>query len=105
MWRYGTEGDGIQPLPAKEKEIEKLRSGIYADKEVRLTVDAAGDRKWIFRFIWRFTVADMLLGGSELSLATARERARKTRRMLAAGQNPIDGSWLSAPLQSVKSKS
>jgi hypothetical protein len=93
VWRSATEGAGIQPLPANEKEIEKLRPGIYADKKLRLMVKAAGNRKWIFRFVWRFTVTDMMLGGSEMSLATARERATKAARMLAAGQNPIDGSW------------
>jgi hypothetical protein len=105
MWRYATEGPGIQPLPAKEKEIEKLRSGIYADKKLCLIVDSAGNRTWVFRFEWRVTVTDMMLGGSEMSLATARERATKANRMLAAGQNPIDGSWSSASLRSVKSKS
>jgi hypothetical protein len=105
MWRYATEGAGIQPLPAEEKEIEKLRSGIYADRKLRLIVDSAGNRKWIFRFIWRFTVTDMMLGGSELSLSTARERAKKTSLQLAAGQNPIDGSWSSAALQSLRAKS
>jgi hypothetical protein len=46
----------------------------------------------------------MMLGGSELSLATARERAKKASLQLAAGQNPIDGSWSSAALQSLRSK-
>ena len=42
---------------------------------LRLIVDSAGNRQWIFRFIWRSTIRDMVLGGSELSLAVARERA------------------------------
>jgi hypothetical protein len=105
MWRYATEGAGIQPLPAEEKEIEKLRSGKYADKKLRLTVDSTGNRKWSFIFIWGSEVREKILGGSELSLATARERATKASRMLAAGQNPIDGSWSSTPLRRVKSKS
>jgi len=105
MYRSATEGAPTQPLP--EKKIEKLSPGIYADKRLplRLIIDSAGGRKWIFRFIWGFTVHDMTLGGSELSLATARERATKASRKLAAGQNPIDGSWASAALQSAKSKS
>ena len=53
MCGYANEGDGIQPLPADEKEIKKLKSGIYADKKLRLIVDPAGNRKWVFRFIWR----------------------------------------------------
>jgi hypothetical protein len=104
MYRYATEGASIQPLPAEK--IEKLRPGIYEDKSLplRLIIDSAGSRKWIFRFIWRSTGHEMTLGGSELSLATARELATKARRKLAAGQNPIDGSWASAALQSAKSK-
>ena len=93
----------IQPLPARG--IEKLKPGVYADKRLRLVVDLAGNREWIFRFIWRHTIRDMVLGGSEMSLAEARERATKASRMLAAGQNPIDGSYSNAVLQSVKSKS
>ena len=103
MYKYAIEGLKIQPLTTGK--IEKLRPGTYTDKTLRLIVDAAGNRKWIFRFVWRFTVTDMMLGGSEMSLATARERATKANRMRAAGQNPIDGSWSSAPLRSAKSKS
>jgi hypothetical protein len=104
MYTYATEGDGIQPLPADEKEVEKLRSGIYADGKLRLIVDPAGNLKWVFRFIWRRIVTDLILGGSEVSLATARESATTASRMLAAGQNPIDGSWSSSALQSLRSK-
>jgi Arm DNA-binding domain len=105
MYRFATEGASIQPLP-KEK-IEKLSPGIYQDKNLplRLIIDSAGGRKWIFRFIWRSTGREMTLGGSELSLAMARELATKASRKLAAGQNPIDGSWSSIALQSLKSKS
>jgi hypothetical protein len=103
MWRYAREGNGIQALPAEEKEIKKLRSGIYADKKLRLIVDPARNRKWVFRFIWRFTVTDLMLGGSELSLAMARKLATAASRMLAAGRNPIDGSWSSPALQNLRS--
>jgi hypothetical protein len=92
-----------QPLPARK--IGKLKPGVYADDKLRLNVDAAGNRKWIFRFRWRSTVRDMVLGGSEMSLAMARECATEASRKVAAGQNPIDGSWLSAILERVKSKS
>jgi hypothetical protein len=105
MYRSATEGAPIQPLP--EEKIEKLSPGIYADKNLplRLIIDSAGDRKWIFRFIWRSTGREMILGGSELSLATARERATTASRKLAVGQNPIDDSWSSPALQSLRSKS
>jgi hypothetical protein len=98
---------GCPDTTASGGKIEKLRPGIYADKNLplRLVIDSAGSRKWIFRFIWRSTVHDMTLGGSELSLAMARELATKASRKFAAGQNPIDGSWSSIAMQSLKSKS
>jgi hypothetical protein len=101
MCRYATEGDG-QPLPAQEKEIKKLRPGIYADIKLRLTVYSTGNRRWSFVFIWGFEVREKILGGSELSLATARKLATEASRMLAAGQNPIDGSWSSSALRSLQ---
>lgn len=102
IWAYATEGmNEMHPLPATEREIKKLKPGIYADTKLRLIVDSAGNRTWIFRFMWRSTIRDMVLGGSEMSLARARERAAKVSRMIAAGQNPIDGSWSSAALRSV----
>jgi Arm DNA-binding domain len=105
MYRSAMEGAPTQPLP--EEKIEKLSPGIYEDKKLplHLIIDSAGSRKWIFRFIWSFTVHEMTLGGSELSLAMARELATKASRKLAAGQNPIDDSWSSTALQSLKSKS
>ena len=80
MYRYGTKGPEIQPLPARK--IEKLKPGIYTDKKLplHLIVNSAGNRKWVFRFVWwssmkSYVIADKMLGGSELSLATARELA------------------------------
>ena len=106
MWRYANEGDGI---PAEEKEIKKLKPGIYADEKLRLTVYSTGDCKWSFIFIWRSEVREgaelreKILGGSELSLAMARKLATEASRMLAAGRNPIDGSWSSRALQNLRS--
>ena len=103
IWAYATEGmNEIHALPARK--IDKLKPGVYADKKLRLIVGADGNLKWVFRFFWRSFVRDKVLGGSEMSLAVARELATKASRMVAAGQNPIDGSWLSAALESVKSK-
>ena len=100
IWSYATEGmNEVHPLLARK--IDKLKPGVYADDKLRLIVDSGGNRVWIFRFIWRGTVRDMVLGGSEMSPAMARERATKASRMIAAGQNPIDGSWSSAALQSL----
>ena len=89
----------IHALPARK--IDKLKPGVYADKKMRLIVGGDGNRKWVFRFIWRSTLRDMVLGGSEMPLAVARELATKASRMVAAGQNPIDGSWRNAALQHV----
>jgi Arm domain-containing DNA-binding protein len=92
MYRYATKGAEIQPLPARK--IEKLKPGIYTDKKLslRLIVDSAGNRKWFFRFLRgsrrSFVITDKMLGGSELSLATARELATKAHRMVADGQDP-----------------
>ena len=35
-----------------------------------------------------YVIADKMLGGSELSLATARELATKARRMVEVGRDP-----------------
>jgi hypothetical protein len=93
LYLYATKGaDEIQPLPARK--IEKLKPGIYNDKKLslRLIVDSAGNRKWFFRFVRgprrSAVITDKMLGGSELSLATARELATKAHRMVAAGQDP-----------------
>jgi Arm domain-containing DNA-binding protein len=105
MYRFATGGATIQRLP--EEKIEKLSPGIYEDKNLplRLIIGSDGSRKWIFRFKWRFTIHDMVLGDHpEISLTRARALATKASRKLAAGQNPIDGSWASPALQSAKSK-
>jgi hypothetical protein len=116
MYRYATEAPPIQWLP--EKGIEKLSPGTYVDKRnrrLRLIIDPAGSRKWVFRCEWGFDICDMPLRApadekgndavSEISLTMARELATKASQKLAAGQNPIDGSWASAALQSANSKS
>jgi hypothetical protein len=93
IYGYANEGEGIQPLPARK--IEKLKPGIYIDKKLslRLIINSAGNRKWFFRYRRRssmksFVIVDKTLGGSELSLATARELATKARRMIKMGRDP-----------------
>jgi hypothetical protein len=93
IYGYANEGEGIQPLPARK--IEKLKPGIYTDKKLslRLVVNSARNRKWFFRFrrvssMKSYVIADKMLGGSELSLATARELATKARRMVEVGRDP-----------------
>ena len=77
------------------RKVQTAKPGTYLDGEgLRLIVGASGGRKWVFRFMRRGRSQEMGLGGAGLSLAVARERAADARRMLAAGQNPIDAARL-----------
>jgi Arm DNA-binding domain len=104
MYNHAIEGAEIRPLPARTRNINKLRPGVYVENNLRLNVDSPGKRTWIFRFEWRFTIRDLVLGGPEISLTKARQLATKASRKLAAGQNPIDDSWANAALRIEKSK-
>ena len=104
IWARATEGmNEIHPLPATESKIKKLKPGMYTDDKLRLTVKSAGNSQWTFLFIWQSIVHRMVLGGSEMSLAVARERATEVSRKIVSGQNPIDGSWSSTDLQKAAS--
>jgi hypothetical protein len=108
IFGYAVEGmNEINDLPDEEHKIRKLKPGVYADRELRLrlVVNAAGKRQWIFRFFWKAEICSKVLGDSTIPLEEVRKRAIKARRMLAKGQNPIDGSWENAVLEGVKSKS
>ena len=75
------------------RKVETAKPGVYLDGQgLRLIVGATGSRKWAFRFMRRGRSQDMGLGGADVSLAMARERAAEARRTLAGGQNPIDGA-------------
>jgi integrase len=77
------------------RKVEKAKPGVHMDGEgLRLIVGATGTRKWVFRFMRRGRSQEMGLGGSDVSLALARERAADARRVLTAGQNPIDAARL-----------
>ena len=77
------------------RKVETAKQGVYLDGQgLRLIVGATGGRKWVFRFMRRGRSQEMGLGGAAVSLAMARDRAAEARRMLAAGQNPIDGARL-----------
>jgi len=109
MYRYAIEGaKRIQPLPARDINKRAFKPGVYEEnklrRKLRLNVDSTGKRTWIFPFRWGTTIHHMVLGGQKLSLKEARERATEATRKLAAGQNPIDGSWASAALQRANSK-
>jgi integrase len=77
------------------RKVQTAKPGTYLDGQgLRLIVGASGGRKWVFRFMRRGRSQEMGLGGAGLSLAVARERAADARRLLAAGQNPIDAARL-----------
>jgi integrase len=77
------------------RKVEKAKPGVHMDREgLRLIVGATGTRKWVFRFMRRGRSQEMGLGGSDVSLALARERAADARQVLTAGQNPIDAARL-----------
>ena len=88
MYKYAIEGAEIRPLPARTRNMNKLRPGVYVEKNLRLNVDSPGKRTWIFQYRWGSTIHNMVLGGPEISLTKARELATKASRKLAAGQNP-----------------
>jgi hypothetical protein len=92
MYKCAIEGDEIRPLPARTRNINKLRPGVYVEKNLRLNVDSPGKRTWIFQYLWRSTIHNMVLGGPDISFTKARELATKASRKLAAGENPIDDS-------------
>ena len=77
------------------RKSRTAKPGVYVDGQgLRLVVGATRTRKWVFRFMRRGRSQEMGLGGSDVSLAMARERAADARRTLAAGRNPIDAARL-----------
>jgi hypothetical protein len=102
MYNYAIEGAVMRPLPARTRNMNKLRPGVYyVKKNLRLNVDSSvlllnvgspGKRTWIFKYCWDSTIHNMVLGGPGISLTKARELATKASRKLAAGQNPINDS-------------
>jgi len=56
-----------------------------------LVVSPTGARKWVYRFSFARKVTEMGLGSADVvSLAQARSKARDARKLLDAGQNPIE---------------
>ena len=69
------------------RKVETAKPGVHMDGEgLRLIVGATGTKKWVFRFMRRGRSQEMGLGGSDVSLAMARERAATARRVLTAGE-------------------
>jgi Arm domain-containing DNA-binding protein len=92
MYKYAIKDAVIRPLPARTRNINKLRPGVYVEKQLGLKVDSTGKRTWSFQYRWGSTIHNMVLGGPEISLTKARKLAAKASRKLAAGQNPINDS-------------
>jgi integrase len=75
------------------RKVETAKPGVYIDGDgLRLVVSPTGSRKWVFRYMRYGRSQQMGLGGSDVSLALARERAADARKELAHGRNPIDAA-------------
>ena len=69
-----------------------------------LVVAPSGARKWVYRFSFARKVTEMGLGSAGVvSLAQARSKAREARKMLDAGQNPIEARRRAARIGAGKS--
>jgi integrase len=73
------------------RKVETAKAGKYSDGgNLYLIVSPKGARKWVLRFTWRGKAREMGLGiPANVSLADARERAARARRMVAQGIDPI----------------
>ncbi|MEO8754293.1 MAG: integrase arm-type DNA-binding domain-containing protein [Casimicrobiaceae bacterium] len=96
MWdASSTEDDIGKPHPREALDALKVKRatkpGRYADGNgLYLLVDQAGAKRWILRTLVHGKRTDMGLGSARLvSLAEARERARKYRLMARDGEDPI----------------
>ncbi len=87
----------IERLTARKVETLN-KPGVYIDGEgLRLVVDATGGKRWRFRFRFDGKDRELGLGGYRargglpaVSLAMAREKARKAREHVRAGRNPLE---------------
>ena len=80
-------GVGVEVgVPHGPRNQQALRGGgLY------LIVDPSGARRWLFMFRWQGKLKEMGLGGiNAVSLAEAREKAADARKLLNAGNNPIE---------------
>jgi integrase len=75
------------------RQVQTLKApGMYSDGGgLYLQVGQAGARSWIFRYMLAGRRRDMGLGSAELfTLAEAREKALRARRLAAEGIDPIE---------------
>lgn len=75
----------------KPKQVEHAKPGFHSDGgSLYLAVDAAGRKRWIFRYVRAGKQHDMGLGdGDYLPIADARKLAAEARRLLELGQDPL----------------
>jgi len=81
---------GKQKLTARAAATAK--PGRYGDGAgLYLVVSPSGARKWVFRFTFGGKVTETGLGSADVvSLGEARDKARDARKMVEAGENPIE---------------
>ena len=81
------------------RKVETLtKPGVYIDGEgLRLVVDATGGKRWRFRYRFDGKDRELGLGGYRaragapaVTLAMAREKARKAREHVRAGRDPLE---------------
>ncbi len=78
------------------RKVASAKAGRHGDGQGLYLVVAQSDgRKWVFRFTFAGKVTEMGLGSAEVvSLSEARDKAHEARRLLSAGQNPIEARRL-----------
>ena len=81
---------GKQKLTARAAATTK--PGRFGDGAgLYLVVSPRGARKWVYRFTFGGKVTETGLGSADtVSLAEARDKARDARKMVEAGENPIE---------------
>ena len=93
---------GKQKLTARAAATTK--PGRYGDGDgLYLVVAPSGARKWVYRFTYAGKVTEAGLGSADVvPLAAARDKAREARKLLEAGQNPIEAKRQAAIVKAEK---
>jgi integrase len=72
------------------RSVATAKQGRHGDGGgLYLVVAPSGARKWVFRFSFGGKVTEAGLGGGEVALVEARDKAAEARKMVRAGINPI----------------
>lgn len=74
------------------RAVATAKPGRHGDGDnLYLIVSPSGARRWVFRFVIDGKATEAGLGSAEVvSLAEARDKAHEARRLLKAGENPIE---------------